>query len=751
MEDNKIMELVNLMKKGEQNAFEEMYRETYRSIYFICLGFMKNEENAKDAMQDTYLTAFSKLEQLKEGEKFVAWIKQIAVNRCKRLLEQNMPVVLEEENLENLKREENENFLPEEYINNKEKRKIVMDIMRKKLSDIQYQTVILYYFNSLEIEEIADVMECPPGTVKSRLSVARAKIKEGVLEYEKENKDKLYSFVGLPFLTCLLAAEANAMTAPDVWADISLTIKELTICEEKTKSRKEKQKIAGRKINAGSGVVKRKMIIGVVAAVLLIGAGVGLAVSDRKEDNDKTAVVQNNAEHSEMQGEKDLDNAEDASWNVVEDEKGMVSDAFCYQMRWLTRHDFSTGQLDNPPADLMLFGNSDLPLSLPVTKEAILSTGDYSEYYTEIISPGNDKSYWMEKYSFYLNVYNLDTFDKTMEECLNKGWYSISDSGVGNGKLDELLGYEAEDIEDYNGYESDEGYLNLAVSELGSPSYIGVGLIYEQIDDAINDMVQEGDFSGQGISVEQYLSSAAKEYSNEALELAWEFDDFVICVDYIDGIYAGNGEPYVEISNVNYYTRELWNIVSAAETYYYGENIKEALYPESFVMPDKIPFGDYGKMDDSSLVTSLTTDDIERVFLNDYGYTLWEESQTVNDYGQLSKEYIYRSDTEFYKVEMKYYADTKTVVFIKITHTIRDRDMKEADYEKLVEQASVFCANDTQKERLYTLFESEEELPSVTMSGCKYYLKYYDDSDEDGQKYVNAISINCEINQRESE
>lgn len=55
MEEQKIKELVQLMKQGQQTAFEEMYRETYRSVYFICLGFMKNEENAKDAMQDTYI------------------------------------------------------------------------------------------------------------------------------------------------------------------------------------------------------------------------------------------------------------------------------------------------------------------------------------------------------------------------------------------------------------------------------------------------------------------------------------------------------------------------------------------------------------------------------------------------------------------------------------------------------------------------------------------------------------------------
>lgn len=326
MEEQKTKELVQRMKRSEQTAYEEVYRETYRSVYFICLGFLKNEENAKDAMQDTYMTAFSKLEQLKEEEKFVAWLKQIAVNRCKRLLEQPGPELMDAKDLENMKKEENENFLPEDYITNKAKRKIVMDIMRKKLSDIQYQTVILFYFNDLEIEEIADMMECPPGTVKSRLSVARNKIKEGVLEYEKENRDKVYSFVGIPFLTSLLTAEASGMEVPDIWEKLELSLKKLKKVGEvdvnnDDASRNSSMQTKGeskmsKSIKSGSGITKSKMIVAAIVAIALIGVGIGIAIEITKGNANET--VTENMESIEKPEDIQFEASEETDLTEVE-------------------------------------------------------------------------------------------------------------------------------------------------------------------------------------------------------------------------------------------------------------------------------------------------------------------------------------------------------------------------------------------------------------------------------------------------
>ncbi|MBE5934010.1 MAG: sigma-70 family RNA polymerase sigma factor [Lachnospiraceae bacterium] len=220
MDEQYIAQLVYNLQCGDQQAFEELYNQTNKMVYFICKNLLNNEEDAKDVMQDVYITAYYKIGQLTEHGKFQAWINQIAVNKCKDHLAKNKPVLMAPEEFNDTMLDENELFLPEEYIIEKEKRKIIMNIMRKSLSDIQYNTVILYYFNGLSVYEIADIMECPPGTVTYRLSVARAKIKEGVLLYENKTEDKLYSVAAIPFLVSLFAAEASGLIVPNVLPEI---------------------------------------------------------------------------------------------------------------------------------------------------------------------------------------------------------------------------------------------------------------------------------------------------------------------------------------------------------------------------------------------------------------------------------------------------------------------------------------------------------------------------------------------------
>lgn len=151
MDENQLRELVEKAKKGDHSAFEKLYSASSRKVYFTCISFLGNAEDAKDVMQDVYMTAYEKLSSLNDAEKFIPWINRIAINDCKKILMKKAVSFSEIESSEDEQTEENENFLPEQYITQKEKRKLVMDIMRNTLSDIQYKTVILYYFNGLSV------------------------------------------------------------------------------------------------------------------------------------------------------------------------------------------------------------------------------------------------------------------------------------------------------------------------------------------------------------------------------------------------------------------------------------------------------------------------------------------------------------------------------------------------------------------------------------------------------------------------
>lgn len=91
-----------------------------------------------------------------------------------------------------------------------------MDIISNSLSDVQRQTIIMYYYNEMSPEDIADVMDSPVKTVSSRLCSAREKIREAVLIYEKKQGDRLHAVVPVPILAMILRMEAEKLSVPDI-------------------------------------------------------------------------------------------------------------------------------------------------------------------------------------------------------------------------------------------------------------------------------------------------------------------------------------------------------------------------------------------------------------------------------------------------------------------------------------------------------------------------------------------------------
>ncbi len=216
-----IQDLVARVISGDMQAFEAIYQATYRQVYYTCLSFLKNEQNTLDMMQETYITALTHLQQLDEPERIAAWLNRIAVNKCKDFLTKKMPVLMDDESIiDQPVLEENDNFLPESYVLNAEKRKIILTIMQEELTAIQYQTILLYYFDGMSVPEIAACMECPEGTVKYRLSAARGKIKQGVQDYENTSGIKLYSSGSVALLTAIFVAESQSLVIPNVLANI---------------------------------------------------------------------------------------------------------------------------------------------------------------------------------------------------------------------------------------------------------------------------------------------------------------------------------------------------------------------------------------------------------------------------------------------------------------------------------------------------------------------------------------------------
>ena len=141
-----ISHLVEKIKKGDNKSFEKLYKLTEREVWFTCISFLKNETTAQDIMQETYITAFLKIQSLEKSSQIRSWLNRIAVNKCKNYLKGKGEIQLDDEIFENQAIVDERISIPEEYISDKAKREIILSIMQEVLSDVQYQTVIMHYF-----------------------------------------------------------------------------------------------------------------------------------------------------------------------------------------------------------------------------------------------------------------------------------------------------------------------------------------------------------------------------------------------------------------------------------------------------------------------------------------------------------------------------------------------------------------------------------------------------------------------------
>ena len=365
MEKEDIKKLVLQAAQGNKAAFGALYEETGRTVYFSCLKLLGDPQLAEDITQETYLTALQKLGTLAQPENFPAWVNRIGINLCKMHFRNNSaPEDNSEEIIEEIP---DEGLIPEEYVSNDAKRKIIMDIIDTVLTEEQRRSVILYYFDMLTVPEIAEVMNCNTGTVTSRLSAARKKIKEAVLIYEENNNDRLHAVVPVFILSKLLNKEASNTVLPKLTVFTGSASAANAVPDSVTSTKT---------ISGGKGMfstVKAKVIAGVCAAAV-VGGGITAAVvlssnGSKDNDNDHGVVVVTESQKS----------SESSSAADKADTAGDNSDKY-----WIT------GFKGSDPSDTLpqdIFGSK---ISVPVDLSAIDGGNAAMELYGDDIGRSSD-------------------------------------------------------------------------------------------------------------------------------------------------------------------------------------------------------------------------------------------------------------------------------------------------------------------------------------------------------------------------
>lgn len=166
-----INELVTLAKKGNAEAFGELYELYYKEMYCYACYVTGSEDFAQDAVADTVLSAYEQIKSLKNPKAFKGWLFRILCASCKRYYTEN-------EKKKSLVYLDDENGGKTEPISGGG---MELSLELKKaletLSNEEREIVLLSVLGKYRSHEIAQILDCPPSTVRSKLKRSLEKLR----------------------------------------------------------------------------------------------------------------------------------------------------------------------------------------------------------------------------------------------------------------------------------------------------------------------------------------------------------------------------------------------------------------------------------------------------------------------------------------------------------------------------------------------------------------------------------------------
>ena len=174
-------ELVRRVKKGDRHAFDLLFSRYQHKIFNLVGRYLRDREDIEDIAQETFIKAFRALPRFRGESAFYTWLYRIAINTAKNHLvarsrrPPGVDVDVEEaefmDGTDALKESEN----PESALA-RDELSAEIDLAISQLPDDLRSAVTLREFDGLTYEQIAEIMDCPVGTVRSRIFRAREAI-----------------------------------------------------------------------------------------------------------------------------------------------------------------------------------------------------------------------------------------------------------------------------------------------------------------------------------------------------------------------------------------------------------------------------------------------------------------------------------------------------------------------------------------------------------------------------------------------
>lgn len=192
MPQGKEAELVARAKAGDMEAFEALYAMHNASLFRTVLAITSNKQATEEILQEAFLRAFKHIDDINEGAPLAPWLYRVAVNLAydwtRRRQRWHTAI---DDIVDRLKSVTPAS--PEQVIEERELYALVHEAI-EKLDFKHRATLVLFYMHDFSLEEISAIMECPVGTVKSRLYYARKNLREELLADQRLPRGIAYEY-----------------------------------------------------------------------------------------------------------------------------------------------------------------------------------------------------------------------------------------------------------------------------------------------------------------------------------------------------------------------------------------------------------------------------------------------------------------------------------------------------------------------------------------------------------------------------
>lgn len=190
IEDSRLIEQI---RNGDLRAFEALYDKYKGHVYRTALAITNDSAAAEDLLQDCFLRLHANIDRLDGSTPISPWLHRVTVNLAYNFVARRKRAVSAMEAL--LDNISGPGASPERAAEHGELRTLV-DAAIEQLSFEHRVVVILFYLSEFSLEEIAYILDCPIGTVKSRLHYARHKLRAQLVAEARPGFEAFYGLAG---------------------------------------------------------------------------------------------------------------------------------------------------------------------------------------------------------------------------------------------------------------------------------------------------------------------------------------------------------------------------------------------------------------------------------------------------------------------------------------------------------------------------------------------------------------------------